>query len=160
VNPERRLVLGLGNPIAGDDGIGSHLVQRLRDHPRLPSDIDIMEGGTDLLRLAPQLEQRPGVVLIDALLDPGEPGKLLRFQGDFRELDERGGSVHHLCPVQALRLLRCLYPPLREVPTTFLAVTVACARISHELSPALSRRLGALVEEVLDILEEEPAPVS
>jgi hydrogenase maturation protease len=156
---ERSLVLGLGNPIAGDDGIGSHIVNRLRDHPRLPSHVEVMEGGTDLLRLAPQLEHRPRVFLIDALLDAVEPGTLLRFEGDMEELDHRRGSAHHVCPVQALRLLRCLFPPLREVPTTLLAITVEGVRISHELSPALARRLDGLVEEVLAIVEEEPAPV-
>jgi hydrogenase maturation protease len=153
---DRPLVLGLGNPMAGDDGIGGHIVRRLRDHPGLPPDTDVLEGGTDLLRMAHELDDRPWVILVDALLDPAEPGTLARFDGALAELDDRGGGVHHLSPIQALRLLRCLYPPLRSVPVTFLAVTIADVGISHELSPALAERLDDLVEHVLAVLAARP----
>jgi hydrogenase maturation protease len=76
---ERRLVIGLGNGLAGDDGVGSHIMRRLSQDERLPGDVDVLEGGTDLLRLAHELEGRPRVVLVDALLHPGEPGTPLQF---------------------------------------------------------------------------------
>jgi hydrogenase maturation protease len=76
---ERRLVIGLGNALAGDDGVGSHIMRRLSQDERLPGDVDVLEGGTDLLRLAHELEGRPRVVLVDALLHPGEPGTPLQF---------------------------------------------------------------------------------
>jgi hydrogenase maturation protease len=156
----KRLVLGLGNPMAGDDGIGGHIARRLRDHPRLPSDTDVLEGGTDLLRVAHELDGRPWVILVDALLDPTDPGAMLRFDGELDELEDRGGGVHHLSPIQALRLLRCLYPPLRSTPLTFLGVAVADVRISHELSPLLQARLDELVEELLTVLAGHPHGVT
>jgi hydrogenase maturation protease len=157
---DRRLVLGLGNPMAGDDGIGSHLARRLQDHPRLPSDTDVLEGGTDLFRLAHELDDRPWVILMDALLDPAEPGSLVRFDGELDELEGRGGGVHHLSPIQALRLLRCLYPSLRAVPITFLGITIRDVRISHTLSPALHARLDDLTEEILAMLADRPVVVA
>lgn len=149
----RRLVLGLGNPMAGDDGIGAHIARQLRGHPRLPPDTDVLECGTDLLRLSHELDGRAWVLLVDALLDPAAPGVLHRFDGDLHELDDRGESAHCLSPVQALRLLRCVHPALGSVPMTFLAVTIGDARISHDLSPALAARLDDLVEEVIGLLE-------
>ncbi len=157
---ERPLMVGLGNPLAGDDGIGSRLVGLLKGHPRLPENLDAVEGGTDLLRLAPMLERRPWVVLVDALPDPGQPGLLVRFDGDLDELEDRGGGVHHLSPVEALKLLRCLYPSLRALPVTFLGVTVDSATISPGLSPALEARLDSLLDEVLDNLGDAPCSAS
>jgi hydrogenase maturation protease len=151
---ERRLLIGLGNALAGDEGVGSHIARRLSQDRRLPADLDVLEAGTDLLRLADELDGRPRVVLVDALLDPGEPGALLQFDGELEELDERGGGVHHHSPLQSLRLLRCLYPSLRRVPMTFLAVTIRGVSLSHELSPPLQGRLDSLVDGVLDVLSE------
>lgn len=146
------LLIGLGNPLAGDDGVGCELARRLRPDPRLPPDVEVLEGGTDLLRLAPRLRGRTHVVLVDAILDPGPPGRLLLFEGELRELDDRGASVHHLPPVQALRLLRFVDPAIHDVPITFAGVTVAGARISHRISPALEDRLPALTDELVALL--------
>jgi hydrogenase maturation protease len=154
-----RLVLGLGNPMAGDDGVGSHLARRLRHHPGLPAGTDVLEAGTDLLRLADQLYDRPWVILIDALLDPGEPGMLVRFDGELTELEHRPGGVHHLSPVQALRLLRCLYPALRAIPISVLGVTISDVRISHDLSPVMEACLERLTDQVVAILEGSPERV-
>jgi hydrogenase maturation protease len=154
---ERRLVIGLGNALAGDDGVGSHIVRRLSQDGRLPGDVDVLEGGADLLRLAHELEGRPRVVLVDALLDPGEPGTTLQFDGDLEELEERGGGVRHHSPIPALRLLRCLYPALRQVPMTFLGITIRGVTMSHELSPALESKLDGLVDAVLELLSGDPA---
>jgi hypothetical protein len=125
MNPERRLVLGLGNPIAGDDGIGSHIARDSAITPASPGS-DVMEGGTDLLRLAPQLEQRRPV---SSWWTPSwtreNPGSCSASRATFDELDERGGSVHHLSPRAGAPAPALPLPALREVPTTFLAVTIA-----------------------------------
>jgi hydrogenase maturation protease len=161
------LVIGLGNPHAGDDAVGLHLARRLRDHPALPATAEVIDGGTDLLRLEEEMERREHVFLVDALLEEGEPGRLLRFDGDLHELDDHGGSAHHLSPVQALGLLRCLYPTLRDVPITFLGVTITGVVISPVLSAALGGRLEGLVDELLAMLdgvagrpEDRSAPAS
>lgn len=62
-----RLLLGLGNPVMGDDGVAWHLLARLREDPRLPPDVEIAWGGTDLLGCAGLLEGRERVVLVDAV---------------------------------------------------------------------------------------------
>lgn len=149
-----RLVVGLGNPLMGDDGVGWHIAEGLREHPGLPDDVEVVPGGTDLLRLQAELEERPRVVLVDAMVDAAPPGTLLRFEGDLRELDQRGGSVHQIPPVQALRLLRDLDSAIRHVPVTFLAVVVGGARLSHRLSAPVADRLDGLVDAVLAVLAE------
>jgi hydrogenase maturation protease len=145
------LIVGLGNPLAGDDGVGWHLAARLRKHPRLPDDVQILQA-CDLLTLEEELEDRPLVLLIDALLDDEGPcGRLVPIE-DFSALDTRTGSVHHLPPAQAIALLRGLYEELRQVPIILLGVTVQSVRMDHELSDGLARQLESLADEALGFL--------
>lgn len=145
------LIVGLGNLLAGDDGVGRHLATRLRGHPQLPDDVEILEA-CDMLTLEEDLEDRPLVLLIDALLDDDGPcGRLIPIE-DFSALDTRTGSVHHLPPAQAIALLRELHPEIREIPIVLLGVTVRCVQMRHDLSPSLAARLDELVEAILGII--------
>lgn len=145
------LLVGIGNPLAGDDGIGWHVAERLRTGGSEASGWDILQA-TDLLRLQDTLESRPALVLVDAILDDGPCGQVIRFS-DLAELEERGVSVHHLPPAQALRMLQCLYPAIRDVPVTFLGIAVGNVEVHHSLSPALARRLHTIVAQVREALE-------
>ncbi len=142
------LVVGLGSALAGDDGVGWHVAARLADHPRLPPDTDVIQGGTDLLRLQDRLMECQRLVVVDALLDGGPCGRVLALH-DLAGLDDRAGSVHHLSPAHALQLLRSVHPDLRNTPVTFVCVTVGNVRIQPTLSPALTERLDAVVDEVI-----------
>lgn len=94
---------------------------------------------------------RDRIVGLDALLEDGPPGRVLPVD-DLSQLDDRAGSVHHLSPTHALRLLRSVYPELRQVPTTFLCITIRGSTIAHDLSPELAHRLDGLAEQVLDAI--------
>lgn len=139
------LVLGLGNPLAGDDGVGWHLARRLRHDPRLPDGTDVRTGD-DLLRLQDDLPGRRSLVLLDAFLDSGPPGTLLSLPLD--TLDDRA-SAHLLGPAHALRLLRAVDPRLESLPVTLLGIRVRSAHIGSELSPQIQARLGSLTDAVL-----------
>ncbi len=145
------LIVGLGNPLAGDDGVGWQLAARLREHPLLPDDVEILQA-YDMLTLEAELEDRPLVLLIDALLDDDGPcGRLIPIE-DFSTLETRTGSVHHLPPAQAIALLRGLYEEIREIPIILLGVTVQSVWMEHGLSSNLARRLASLADEALGFL--------
>ncbi len=92
---------------------------------------------------------RARVTLIDAMLDPARAGDLLVFEDDLSGLAPESPSAHQMAAVGAVELLRMLYPALRSVPITLLAVAVDSASVGLELSPALAARMPGLVEEVL-----------
>jgi hypothetical protein len=77
---ERRLVIGLGNALAGDDGVGSHVIRQLNQDERLPGDVDVLEtrdhdpGVTLSHELSPDVESKLDG-LVDAVLDllSGDP---------------------------------------------------------------------------------------
>ncbi|MFW5904840.1 MAG: hydrogenase maturation protease [bacterium] len=148
------LVAGLGNPLAGDDAIGCHIAHRLAREPdRIPG-TEVIEA-TDLLRFADRLRDRDRVFLIDALLDDGPCGRVLAFE-NLDALDDRAGSVHHLSPAHALRLLRSVYPELRTVPVTFLCVTIHDVRIRPGLSPDLDAAMDRITAKVRARIAAEP----
>lgn len=146
------LLIGLGNPLMGDEGIGWHVVERLAGDPRLPQDTELLQAGTDLLPYAGHMEGRERVILVDALLDSSEPGTTSVFENDFLGVDDRQPHVHHLSLVQSLRLLRIAAPSLAAVRFTLLAIAIDSATLSLDLSPALSARVPRIVDRLLELL--------
>jgi hydrogenase maturation protease len=71
----RVLVLGIGNYLMGDEGVGVHVVQALSKE-KLPDFVDIMDGGTGSFDLMPILAQYPLVLFIDATMDFRKPGTI------------------------------------------------------------------------------------
>ena len=145
---KHHLVIGLGNPLMGDDGIAFHLAERLRADPRLPPDAEVFWAGDDLVGCAERMMGRRRVTLLDAMLDPSEPGTLRVFD-DFSALETQQQSAHQLSAAGALELLRIAYPALREVRFRLLAVTVSSAEMRPELSPGLAAKLPELLDQVL-----------
>jgi hydrogenase maturation protease len=91
------LVLGLGNILLGDEGVGVHAVNAIREKCSFPDDVEIMDGGTLGLDLLPRLENRDKVLIIDAVDFRKEPGHIGVLEDDeipsalFAKL-----SVHHI----------------------------------------------------------------
>jgi len=151
------LVIGLGNPLMGDEGVGWQVAERLSGDPRLPADAEVVCGGTDLLRHAGRMEQRRRVIVVDALRDDAEPGTVWAWEergagaaGDsacqpFPQLDNGQDNAHCLSAVQAIQLLRMTVP----VPITLLGISIPSATLQPGLSPELAARMPAILERVL-----------
>ena len=77
----RLLILGLGNALLSDDGVGPAIVARLRDAYVVPPGVQCVDGGTLGLSLLPHLEDAGMVILVDAVAADAEPGTLVRLEG-------------------------------------------------------------------------------
>lgn len=140
--------MGMGNPLMGDDAIGWAVARCLERHPRLPSDVYVTWGGTDLLAAATLLDDRTRVVLLDAV--EREPsGHLVPLDVNDERLDYAPGQGHTLSVTGALRLLRMLSPGLERVDVRIFGVTVPPVRSGADLSMALRERVPKLAERVL-----------
>lgn len=133
----------------GDEGVGCALAERLARDARLPPEVEVVEAGTDLLDCAGRMAGRTRVTLLDAMLDPAEPGELRVFEGDFTTLDATQPSAHQLSVPGSLELLKAAYPELRGVAFRLLAVSVGSAEAREGLSPALEAKLPDLIERIL-----------
>lgn len=76
------LVLGLGNLLRRDEGLGIRAMERLRACYALPAAVQLVDGGTLGLELLSYLEGAERVLILDAALTDGPPGTLLRAAGD------------------------------------------------------------------------------
>jgi hydrogenase maturation protease len=103
----RWLVLGLGNALAGADGFGPAVVQRLQEAADLPAGVDVADVHTDLLSALDRFPSYDRVVLVDAVLD-ARGGVAVVDEETFCRWDDRSPGVHHLSPVMAVNLFRRL----------------------------------------------------
>jgi hydrogenase maturation protease len=142
------LVIGLGNPLMGDEGIGWHVAERLAGDARLPEHAEIICGGTDLLRYAGEMEGRGRVVLIDAFEDGSATGRVTVFDRDFRGLEDHQEHAHHLSVIQAVRLLGLMVP----ARFTLLGISISSAGREPALSPSMAARMPAILQQVLEHL--------
>ncbi len=76
------LILGLGNLICGDDGLGVEAVHRIDRSFEAPIGARVLDGGTLGLSLLPYLGSVDQAILVDAIRSDGPPGTLVRLEGD------------------------------------------------------------------------------
>ena len=75
------LILGIGNLLFKDDGIGLHVVERLKNMS-LPPDVEIIEGGITAFDIVYLIENRKKVIVLDSVKADGTPGTIYRFTGN------------------------------------------------------------------------------
>ena len=137
------LVLGLGNPIMGDDGFGLAVLERLVADWTLPAGVEALDGGTWGMKLLPQIERSDRLLLLDAVnagLAPGTPVVLERA-----ELPRY--FAHKLSPHQIdLREVLGLAELRGTLPDEVVALGVQPERL--ELATGLSAPLAGRVGEI------------
>ena len=145
----RRLVAALGNPLLGDDGFGAAVLAALRSR----SDLDLMDAGTDLFALVPELGRYEAVVLVDAVLDEGRSGEvLLADEATLSGWGGRSHGAHALDAAEAVRLFRALEP---AAPTRITLVGLATDRIARTSAPLREAVVREGVRKVLRALEAQ-----
>lgn len=143
------LVLGLGNPLRGDDGVGVHVAQQLLKG-RLPGDVEVADGGTQGLGLVALLEGRRRAIVVDAADMGRAPGEVVRFvMEEARLLGEDDGhfSVHEAGLREALLLAQALGTLPDEV--VLFGVQPAGVEWNTGLSPQVEAAVPDLIEAVL-----------
>jgi hydrogenase maturation protease len=148
----RTLVLGLGNPIMGDDGAGLAALEQLRREWEIPEEVELVDGGTWGMNLLPLIESAERIILLDAIHAGDRPGTLVLLQ---REELPRYFS-HKLSPHQIdLREVLALAELRGTLPKDVVAFGVEPERVEMRagLSPIVEAAIGNLVTLTLDRLE-------
>ena len=92
----RALVLGIGNLLLADDGVGLRLLEDLRREAGDPGDVEFVDGGTQGLALLGRLANRPAVLILDAVALGAPPGTVhVLDQEAIDGLHARGGFTAH-----------------------------------------------------------------
>jgi Ni,Fe-hydrogenase maturation factor len=125
----KRLVLGLGNPLVGEDGFGGAVIEWLRRRPDLSAGVDLVDAHTDLLAQVETLASYDEVVLVDVVVSvpgrptPGDAGRAKSDEGSgrpgtvtvideeaFARCPDTSPSCHQISPLLAVNLFRALHP--------------------------------------------------
>jgi len=145
--PATYVVLGLGNTLHTDDGLGPQTIERLRSDPRVPEDVALIEGGTLGLELLTYIWDCSCLLVLDAV-DVGQPpGTLVRMSSQELQTLPGRGSVHQLGVSDLLVALRILANRTPEV--VLLGVQPASTEWGTELSPAVAAVLPALADAAI-----------
>lgn len=142
------LILGVGNLLLGDEGIGIHVAQRLQQM-ELPPDVDVIDGGTGGFELIEHCRGRKKIIIVDAIKVAAEPAAVFRLtpeavskqQGQAYSAHE--GGVHEL-----LHFCKMLVPPPEML--IFGVAPLETQRMSTQLSEPLARKLHEIVALIVD----------
>ncbi len=79
---KRKIVLGLGNTLNKDEGLGVHLLHALRNRLGEPENFELVDGGVLGLNLLPLVEQCSHLLILDAVNVSKQPGTIVELSGD------------------------------------------------------------------------------
>jgi hydrogenase maturation protease len=156
-NERRVVVIGLGNPLMGDDGLGLAVLDELRSGSALPPEVELVDGGTWGINLLPVIEDADELILIDAIDVGAAPGTFVRLEHDRlpRYLATKI-SPHQvdLRDVLGLAELRGTLP----ADTVALGLQPASVELRNALSDVLRCRVGELADGVVQELARRGYP--
>jgi hydrogenase maturation protease len=139
------VILGLGNLLLTDDGVGVHAVRALQADP--PPHAELREIGTSVFDALSAVEAASMVIAIDAV-DAGEvPGTVVRFDLDLDDARQAGGSLHDF----DLPALVKLIDPARRPRVVVVGIQPALVAPGLALSVPVAAALPALLHVVRDL---------
>ena len=150
------MVMGVGNVLLSDEGLGVRFLDELGKQT-LPPDVELLEGGTAGLELVHLIQEVDYLIVVDAINAKSEPGALFRFQpGDVKVFpDQYEVSFHQIGIVEVLAMANVL----GHAPQTLIfGIQPKTLDWGLEVSPeiqALFPRLCELVLEEIDSIRSE-----
>ena len=144
----KTLVLGVGNLLLKDEGVGIHVIHALENED-LPPDVSLMDGGTGGLHLLSWLQDYDRIIMIDATLDDNPPGTIRliqpRYASDFPPLM----SAHEIGLRDMIEAM-CLSGNLPEI-----CLIVISAENINEIGTDLSPEVQAVLPEIIQLVKNQ-----
>jgi len=149
--PDRRVnILGVGNPLMGDDGVGPAVVERLQARG-LPGDVHLYDAGLAVSDVLGMLDPADPLIVIDAVRAGDRPGRVNRLRVNVLDLAgppaQEMLSVHEISVAPALRMEALTGRFFADV--TVFGVEPAACRWGEGLSPPVADALEGLLDQVL-----------
>ena len=144
------LILGIGNVLMGDEGVGVHAIKEL-EKETFPPNVTLLDGGTGGFHLLEYLQEYPRIIMIDATMDGKPAGTISLIKPKFATDFPKSLSAHDI----GLRDLIESTAVLGELPKMYL-ITVTIDSIQSmqmELSPEIEKQIPAVIERVKEVLE-------
>ena len=153
-NRHRVAVVGIGNVLLKDEGVGVHVARALHEAVGTDrADIDIIDGGTspDVLLLVEGVHK---LILVDAVKGGGAPGSIYRFHPDDIVSEEKYViSAHQIGLLDSLRMLE--YSGSKPDSIVIIGIEPKEIDWGLDLSTELNEKLPQIVKMVMDELGSE-----
>lgn len=147
------LVIGFGNPLVGDDGLGLAALRQLELQYQLPEQVEVLDGGTSSIGLYELLGNRELLLIIDAVVTDDPPGTIVRLCDD--QIPSRLGkplSPHQLDLSDTLALMLAAGDCPEHV--CVLGIVPFSAEFKGDISSDVGRSLDELVRMIVRELRD------
>ena len=152
-NKKRIIVLGVGNELLSDEGIGVHVIKALQKENSLPPEVEVMEGGTDGFGLINIITDTDRLIVIDSLKGGSEAGTLYKF-----DIEDAPGtpdlfktSVHQIGILEVINLSSLIG---KTPKTTVIGVEPKSITMGMELSEEVKEKIPRVIELIKEEVEK------
>jgi hydrogenase maturation protease len=148
----KTLILGVGNQLMCDEGVGAHVVQRLAASYKIPEEVIVLDGGTLGLDLLYYLEGVENLLLTDAVQADQPPGTLIHLEGEAVPAFLSMKISPHQIGVPDMLFaakLKDLYPKTIKL----WGIQPQLMEIGLELSPLVAAQVEPVIGEIIEQLK-------
>ncbi|HEX9020189.1 MAG TPA: HyaD/HybD family hydrogenase maturation endopeptidase [Nitrospirota bacterium] len=146
-------VIGLGNILMRDEGVGVHVIRAFQERYDTPDGVEIVDGGTAGFDLLPLIEGRDKVLLVDAVNFGREPGAIDVLVND--EIPARfstKASLHHLGLMDILSITKLAGSAPGEL--CLVGIQPKALEVGLDMTPEICDKVQTLVERVATRLQD------
>ena len=142
------VILGIGNILLKDDGIGIHVVKKLEDEG-LPSTIEVVDGGTSTLDTLSYFLEYEKIIVIDSLKAGYEPGTIYKIKPeDIKNYKRENLSIHD---VQILDVVKIAEMYNKHPDVTIFGIEPKEIIFDTEMTDCMKRK----VPEIINLIKRE-----
>ena len=143
---DKTLIIGIGNLLCRDEGIGVHVIERMKAL-ELPRHVELLDVGTSTMDLISYLEGVRKLVVIDAMKAGGVPGTVYRCRPeDLLPAEDGPISLHEIGLIETLDMVK---KKGLEMETVIFGVEPKVLDWGMELSDEVKSKIPAIIEAVL-----------
>lgn len=151
----KTLVLGIGNTLLTDEGVGVHVLKALEPMLAGCSDVTLLDGGTLSFTLAGPIEEADALIVVDAANIKSEPGEWALLEGEAMDaflMSNRKSTVHEvgLTDLRAIAILAGHWPDKRAM----LAIRPGIVDWGEYPTPAVVAAIPPVCAAIKELIRE------
>lgn len=141
------LVLGIGNILRKDDGVGVHVIQYMQNNTiALPNNVELLDGGIAGFDLISYMMEYDRIIIVDALKIQDKPGSIYRFDAKYLNAQSPKVSLHELGVAEMLTALKI------QGKNPDVEVIGIVPENTQELDISLSQSVAESIPKVVDVI--------
>jgi len=150
-SPERIVIIGVGNLLLKDEGVGVQVIHVLKEKNNFPENVELVDAGTAALDVLQMLGEVDQLIVIDAVKGGCAPGTIYKFKpGDIRSTNRATTSLHQLGFIEALSIVEKLGKAPKNV--TIIGIEPGEIDIGLELSPEIAAKVPKIIQLVMGMI--------